>query len=69
MTVHDHHLTADDMPLFTTLRMTAFEQAVIDITACPSAPTKTRTRGAPHSTSRSRSQPAAVSTCCRPAAR
>ena len=27
----DHHLTTDDMPLFTTLRMTAFGQAVIDI--------------------------------------
>jgi hypothetical protein len=29
--VLDHHLTTDDMPLFTTLRMTAFGQAVIDI--------------------------------------
>lgn len=27
----DHHLTIDDMSLFTTLRMTAFGQAVIDI--------------------------------------
>lgn len=35
MTVHDHHLTADDMPLFTTLRMTAFGQAVIDIANDP----------------------------------
>lgn len=35
MTVHDHHLTTDDMPLFTTLRMTAFGQAVIDIANDP----------------------------------
>ena len=31
----DHHLTIDDMPLFTTLRMTAFGQAVIDIANDP----------------------------------
>ena len=31
----DHHLTDDDMPLFTRLRMTAFGEAVIDIANDP----------------------------------
>lgn len=29
--MRDQHLTIDDMPLFTQLRMTAFGEAVIDI--------------------------------------
>jgi len=31
----EHHLTTDDMPLFTRLRMTAFGEAVIDIANDP----------------------------------
>ena len=31
----DQHLSADDMPLFTRLRMTAFGEAVIDIANDP----------------------------------
>lgn len=34
-TITDHHLTAEDMPLFTRLRMTAFGEAVIDIANDP----------------------------------
>ena len=33
--MRDQHLTVDDMPLFTRLRMTAFGEAVIDIANDP----------------------------------
>lgn len=33
--MQDLHLTTDDMPLFTRLRMTAFGEAVIDIANDP----------------------------------
>ena len=33
--MRDQHLTIDDMPLFTRLRMTAFGEAVIDIANDP----------------------------------